>query len=258
MQTSSVVNDSPPSPRPYCLLALVLVASACHKSTPPGPLSPEQVLTAAPGTPVTVQGTVFTTTYDDAVLTGKGSTSVPAGDRWVLIRSFRPPNVTLQGLDPDAGVAAWGLGLHLTAAQVVDPAFSLPAFGDVVLAQGTFEQGAWNGTTRPMVDPVTSLTVVSGRPPLAATGAACATDMDCRDELICARATLTCQTTPSPVVWSSPWHDVNGACSADSDCPVGQTCDLGYAIPDAGTYSATYFPQQDIGRHLCIPKAGAT
>ncbi len=237
--------------------AALLVAACGHKPAPP-PQTPEEVIaSASPGTTVTVQGTVFTTTYDDTP-TGQGGVTVPAGDRWVLIRTAVPAGVTIENLDPNAIDAAWALGLHLTAEQVVDPTFGLPQIGDVVKATGTFNRCAWQGRTEPSVEDITQLTVVSGATPLAKVGDPCNVDMDCRDELICDRASATCAQTPEPILWASAWHDVNGACDTDADCPRGQACDLTYSIQSTGTYAARYMTPGDFGRHLCVPAPGQT
>ncbi|HEX2570081.1 MAG TPA: hypothetical protein VH877_11030 [Polyangia bacterium] len=204
-----------------------------------------------PGTPLTVESAVLTVTFDHRPV---GEDFDLLGDRYLLLRW---PSGARLG-DPDLILRKeWGLALHLTAADASDPNFYLPEVGDTVRASGTFVYGSWNGHTLPMLEQVTELTVLHGRPPRRALGERCRADMECRDNLICARDTERCSPTPQPVSWDSDWHNLNGACATDSDCPLGQFCDLRYTIPSRGPYAPGHRPQ-DVGSHLCALEPTAT
>ena len=231
----------------WLLLTLGCKAPVDRGQPPP---TPEAVLqSASAGDTVTVQGKVFAVTFDSHL-----TSENVRGDRWVLIRSGgRPPGTTLGDLDGTQMLAAWGLGLRIPQDALEARTMKLPQIGDVVRATGTFRQGAWNGTTRPVLEDLSSLKVMVGVI-LKDVGEACTQDMDCDDDLICARATHTCATLPEPIHWGSTWHDVNGACDTDADCPVGQHCDPAYAIKADGPYALAYH-REDTGRHLCVPDA---
>jgi hypothetical protein len=160
------------------------------------------------------------------------------------------------GFTPGKLAAAWGLGVHLTD---IDPAVPLPEIDAVVRVTGTVHHITWNGreVTLPIVEP-TQIDVISGRLAQLGPGATCALDQACNERLVCDRATHTCQPPPREIYWADPWHDVNGACDTDADCPLGQTCDQSYAIVATGAFRANYFPTTDPGRHLCRLVAGAT
>ena len=242
--------------RPDLAFALAAVAglAACSQSKN-GPRTPEEAIAgAAPGALITVEGTAFAITFDNV---RQGGDYPLVEDRWVLLRTVVPRGVAVGDLEFTQEEAAWGLGLHVTAAERAARKFRLPQTGDVVRATGTFQRGAWNGLTRPMLENLQELVVTRGEPPRADLGEACRVDMDCRDELVCDRAGARCATTPGPIEWRSAWHDLNGACDGDADCPSGQACDLGYAIVGTGEYRPPYI-QGDVGRHLCVPAPGAT
>ena len=59
-------------------------------------------------------------------------------------------------------------------------------------------------------------------------------------ELICDRTSKKCVAPPREIFWGDPWHDVNGACDTDADCPLGQVCDPSHAMAATGTYAAQY------------------
>ncbi len=236
-------------------LGLVLLAAcAPAKPLPPGYLTPEQLLAHPPAGAVTVRGKVFTVTFENAPDANR-----PQPDRWVLIRTTdAPAGATLDNPDPGVGLAAWSLGLHLTADQLASGVFVLPELGDTVEATGTFIQGSWNGTTRPMLDHLTMLSVVHGQPALAGPGEPCALDADCREDLICGRSTHSCTALATPMAWGDAWHDVNGACDTDADCPLGEVCDSGYAMQSSGDFAPDYRHDEDAGRHLCAVPLDAT
>lgn len=230
------------------LLLLGCKAPPVDRGQPPP--TPEEVLaTASPGDVVTVQGKVFAVTFDS-----NQTTETVLGDRWVLIRSGGPPpGATLEDLDATQAVAAWGLGLHIPQDALQARTMLLPQIGDVVRATGTFGEGSWNGSTRPVLDEISEMKVMVGVT-LKDVGEACTHDLDCDDDLVCVRATHTCGSTPEPIHWGSAWHDVNGACDTDDDCPLGQHCDPGYTIQASGPYRAQH-NRGDIGRYLCVPDA---
>ncbi len=240
------------------VLALMLFVAACApaESGAPAPLSPEEVLAERPTGPITVRGTVFTITFDET-----HSPYHPLADRWVLIRSGSAPSDVVFGdptFDQSKSAAAWGLGLHLTAAQMESHAFLLPQIGDVVEATGVFAEGAWNASTRAMLNDLTRLEVVEGAAPLSGPGKPCRLDSDCRDDLICDRAKKTCTALAQPMAWDDAWHDVNGACDTDQDCPLGEVCDPTYSMQQDGDFAPNYRHDADVGRHLCVVPASAT
>jgi hypothetical protein len=270
--------------------AVVVAAAACGDNKK-GVYTPEQAASgASEGEKIVVTGEVHTTTFDSTqTMARKFDLIAHAGnqdwiiesddeeqrgvafayndagakyprtpDHYILIRSKVPPGVT-QG-DPDFSpgnlAAAWGLGVHLTD---IDPASPMPEIGTQLKVTGTFHRITWNQREiqLPIVDDAT-IEVVSGPPDLAGPGEACTLDQACNARLVCDRASMTCMPPPREIYWADPWHDVNGACDTDADCPLGQLCDQTYAIPTSGVYSATYFPTVDNGRHLCRLVAGAT
>jgi hypothetical protein len=233
---------------PFALLALL----GCPRA--PQPRTPEDVIAGGtPGSSVWVEGTAFTVTFDNAMVSAD---SFPAGaDRFVLLRTVKPKGVTMKDLNHDALVPAFGLGVHLAPADLAARRFRLPEAGDLVRVKGTFGHATWKGHTVPVIESPTELTVTKGAPAPAEMGASCGADMDCRDELVCDRATARCAAAP-PRDWGSPEHDVNGACDGDADCPIGQSCDPAFAIAASGTYAAHYRATEDSGRHLCVPAPG--
>ena len=269
---------------------LALAALAACGDPYNGTLTPEKAAGAPDGHLVVVIGTVFATSWDstqtamrkqeladhagdlewileqdDEELRGRTPAYDDAGakyprtpDHYVLVRSTKPPKVTNGDPDftPGALAAGWGLGVHL---MDIDPAVPLPEIGDRVEITGKLEHEIWNGREikLPIVEQPT-LTILDGAPPLAGPGDPCTLDQDCNARLVCDRAALTCASPPREIYWADPWHDVNGACDADADCPLGQVCDPSHAIAATGSYTAHYFPAQDIGRHICTLAPGAT
>lgn len=269
-------------------MAVALVACGDHAG---GVMTPEQAATQAKDVDkVVVLGTVHTVTYDSVQpamrrielaehagdldwileqggeeLRGKLPAYDDAGaryprtpDHYILIRSTVPDGVTFgaPGFTPGKLAPAWGLGIHLTD---IDPAAPLPAVGTKLRVTGTFRRVIWNQreVAMPIVDGAT-LEIVDAPPPLLGPGDACTLDQDCNERLICARASHTCTPPPREIYWADPWHDVNGACDSDSDCPLGQVCDASYAITGTGMFGATYLKTVDVGRHLCRLAPGAT
>src|SRR5262249_2221290 len=96
---------------------------------------------------------------------------------------------------------------------------------------------------------------LDGPPLLAGPGDACTLDEDCNPRLICTRATKTCNSPPREIYWADPFHDVNGACDADADCPLGQVCDPSFVLKTSSTF---YFQTQDGGRLWCRLVPGGT
>jgi hypothetical protein len=179
-------------------------------------------------------------------------------DHYILLRTVTPPGVTFQ--DPDFSIghiqAAWGLGVHLTE---LDPAHPMPDVGAVIKVSGTLRHITWNQreVDVPVLEDATVQILVAPLP-LAGPGDRCTLDQACSDRLICDRATQRCTPPPREIYWADPFHDVNGACDTDGDCPLGQVCDLGHKIAATGDFAAHYFPAEDTGRHLCVPPPGAT
>jgi hypothetical protein len=228
-------------------LVLLLVAiAACQAEL----TTPEDIAKMGhEGQRYTARGTVFTLTFDDQML---ASDNFPVGpDRWVLMRTKVPAGVTAPDLT--GGIeAAWGLGIHINGATAATT--SLPQIGDAISVSGRFYRGDWAGNKMPMLEP-DAIKVEAGSFAGAAAGASCQVDDDCADYLICNSG--ICGNLPQPILWGSAWHDVNGACDSDADCPAGQSCDLSYAIQATGLYSPDYHTE-DVGRHLCVPAAGQT
>jgi hypothetical protein len=179
-------------------------------------------------------------------------------DHYVLIRSVTPDGVVFgqPAFSPSMLKEAWGLGVHLTD---IDPAAPMPEIGSVIKVTGTLHRVPWNQREDllPILDDA-HIDIVSGPPALAGPGASCARDQACNARLICDRSTLTCLPPPREIYWADPWRDLNGACDADADCPLGQRCNTAYTIAASGMYAAHYFPAQDAGRHICTLAAGAT
>lgn len=183
------------------------------------------------------------------------------GDRYILIRSTRPAGITFQepGFNSNRLVESWGLAVH---AAPLAPGDELPEVGATLKVTGTLRRVVWNEreVALPLVEDAV-ITVVSAPAPMKGRGESCGLDQECNARLICDRATRTCVAPPREVFWADPWHDVNGACDVDADCPLGQVCDPSYAIRDAAvdpTYGARYLAATDTGRHLCRLAAGAT
>ncbi len=191
--------------------------------------------------------------FDDA-----GEDYPRATDRYILIRSVKPAGITTGEDDfiPTHIVEAWGLGIHLPD---LAPGVAMPEVGTTIKVTGTFRRVTWNQreVQLPIVDDAV-IEVISGPPDLKAMGATCALDQECNARLVCDRATTTCLPPPREIYWADPWHDVNGACTTDADCPLGQVCDGSYTIPATGLYAAQYFVAADTGRHLCRLAPGAS
>ncbi|RME53083.1 MAG: hypothetical protein D6795_05905, partial [Deltaproteobacteria bacterium] len=109
----------------------------------------------------------------------------------------------------------------------------------------------FDGEERFVIDPTIEFQLLESRhPPLAGIGDPCSHDMECQDDLVCSRASRTCiQVDPTPW-WGDP-RGVNGACSTDADCPVGQFCDTNHPIKAEGPFRAYYYTDRDAGRFLC-------
>lgn len=269
--------------------ALIALCAACGDEFA-GELTPEKAATAPEGHHVTVVGEVHTVTWDSMqVAHRKAELALHAGDlewileqnaeelrgvapayqdtganyprtpdHYVLIRSTVPTGIVQgqPGFTPGLLAPAWGLGIHL---MDIDPAVPMPEVGAKLRVTGIVHHVTWNAREiqLPILDDAT-IEVVSAPPALAGPGAACTLDEDCNARLICARASQTCAPPPREIYWADPWHDVNGACDTDDDCPLGQVCDPSYAIAASGTYGAHYFVAQDAGRHLCRLAPGST
>jgi len=262
-----------------------LTLVACGGGGFSGTGTPEQVIDgASDGQQVDVTGDVFAVTYestpvaarfvdlgdvmlqDDEELRGQvhafddtNARYPRTTDRYILIRTVVPPGVAIDdpAFSPNNLAAAWGLGIHLPD---LAPGEAMPEIGATVHVTGTFRRVTWN--QREIQLPIVDDAVIdsSGGPPdLAAMGASCTLDQACSARLVCDRATSTCQVPPREIYWADPFHDVNGACSTDTDCPLGQVCDLASTIGGTGEFGAHYFVSVDVGRHLCrLAPAAAT
>lgn len=179
-------------------------------------------------------------------------------DHYVLIRSVKPVGVTLGDPEfvPSRLVAAWGLGVHLTE---LDPATPMPEIGATIRVTGTLRRIDWNqrGEPLPVIEDPT-IALVSGPVALAGPGEPCAVDQACNARLVCDRATRTCAAPPREIYWKDPWRNLNGACDADADCPLGQRCELDHAMAATGSYAPHYFVESDVGRHSCVLEPGMT
>lgn len=275
---------------------LLIVLAACGDNKFGGVGTPEQIIAnATEGQQVEVTGEVHTVTFDstqvasrraqlalhpndsrahaiqwilqqdDEEKRGKKFAFDDAGaqyprltDRYILIRTVKPSGIAMADDNFDATklADAWGLGIHLPD---LAPGVAMPEVGTTIKVTGTFHRVVWNGREDkvPIIDQPT-ITVISGPPDLKSLGATCALDQECSARLICDRATTKCAPPPREIYWADPFHDVNGACTTDADCPLGQLCDLTHTIAAAGEFVAFYFPAQDIGRHLCRLVPGAT
>ena len=241
---------------PRRLAAALLALASCNRASPPPPpelTTPEDIAArGADGTRYTVTGSVSTITFDNVK---EQSEFRLLDDRYILLRTAVPRGVTLDDLDNDAVLAAWGLGVRVPGE--IAAAYSFPRIGDRVRVEGTLSHRRWADQMVPVIS-LDSLEVVAGGPPAAKEGERCAHDDDCADYLICARASATCAKTPQPITWGSAWHDVNGACDTDADCPLGQVCDLGYKMTAGGDYAPRIRKAEDIGRHICAVAPGET
>ncbi len=178
-------------------------------------------------------------------------------DRYILIRSQAPADVTLgqPGFDATALETAWGLGIHLSD---LEPGIAMPEIGARLHVRGTLRHVEWNQrATLPVVEDAT-FEIQSGQPRLGELGDACTLDQDCNARTICDRATRTCGLPPREIYWADPFHDVNGACDSDTDCPLGQVCNVTQPIAGTGDFAAFYFVTEDVGRHVCVLEPGAT
>jgi hypothetical protein len=179
-------------------------------------------------------------------------------DRYVLIRTTKPAGITFG--EPDFSIGrlgpAWGLGVRITN---LDAAHPMPDVGAIIKVTGTLRRITWNqrDVQVPVVEDATIQVLVAPRR-LAGPGDACGLDQECNDRLICDRATTRCVAPPREIYWADPWRDVNGACTTDLDCPLGQVCDPAYQIAATGDYAAHYFAAEDVGRHVCTIPADAT
>jgi hypothetical protein len=264
------------------LAAILILACACGDNTR---ITPESLATGGKdGDKVEVTGEVHTVTFDslrsaarrqliathrdsiewvleqedEARMGAQPSFNEPDGpyrrttDRYILIRSVKPPGVTFgaDGFNANRLEPAWGLGVHLPD---LAPGEEMPEVGSTIKVKGTFRRVTWNQREidLPIIDDAT-ITIVNGPPPLLGVGEACTLDQQCGARLICDRTTTKCGVPPREIYWADPWHDVNGACDTDADCPLGQTCDPSHAIAATGPYAAHYFPAEDTGRHLCV------
>ncbi len=272
-------------------IVVAVAVAACGDSRSSQPMTPEQAIAGAnDGDRVTVVGDVHTVTYDsmqdparavqlaqhpdrvafiadedDEEARGQAFAFDDTGakyprtpDAYVLIRTVTPDDITVgvPGFNAGRLQPAWGLGIHVTD---VDGAHPLPEIGATLKVTGTFHRIHWNQRTGdvPILDDAT-VEVVAAPAPLAGPGDSCDVDQACNARLVCARATHTCAPPPREIYWADPWHDVNGACDTDDDCPLGQTCDARYAMTATGTFAAHYFASVDVGRHICVLADGAT
>lgn len=249
---------------PHTIVTSVQSSKGTHTDTSafqvtfPAFFVPDQVITGLVpvGTPIVLRGTVKGASYKSvgtiaatshpATATG-GSEFIqyqPGSDRYALFEISQTAGLTV-------GQQAWGVGAKLTHDQWVTQRLPIPYPGDVVEVTGTVAKETFGGEERFVIAPVSQLTTVtSPNPALGDVGAGCSQDTQCRDDLICSRTSLTCSTF-SAIGWGGDPRGVNGACTADADCPAGQFCDPAYAIVTSGTYGIHYSVSRDTGRRIC-------
>ncbi|GDX82101.1 hypothetical protein LBMAG42_39120 [Deltaproteobacteria bacterium] len=244
-------------PLPFWLLLL----SACDEplEDSAAPITPESIAaTAKDGDAVEARGFVHTLTYDtwSAGDTGEGEEGdgeeawTRKDGRWLLFRSVAPEGVAYADVNADLVtedatiLLGWGLGVALSDTD------ARPRIDDEIEVSGTFRWSTWNDHPVPVVEDAT-VTVVTGATPGAA-GETCASDDDCADTLVCDRATTTCAAAKE-LGWGALWRDVDGSCYSDADCPLGQTCDTSFVVPDSGEYTWRFDAAHKQGASLCVP-----
>lgn len=237
---------------PAALVVLAALVACGDNQRPASPPTPEQVAaTAVDGARVSVEGTVHALTFDNRPTDG----SFPLlPDRFLLLRSVRPPGVTTGELELGALREAWGLGVRLPAATLAHR--TLPQIGDRVAVTGTFRQVAWAGTTVPVLEDA-QVRLVGPTLRLGQVGAACAHDLDCHDRLVCDGATARCAPPAVEVTWGEAWRNLHGTCTTDADCPPPLVCDPRYTTATTGPYAPPYFVARDGGKHLCVARDDA-
>lgn len=246
-----------PTPGAHTIAAEALsggekVSAASSFTLAPGPfLAPNDVAAGALplGGTGTVRGEVTAVTYrwietPEAVCAGID----PAPWRYVLLKT-----TYARGLNKVQ--QQWGVALRLSREQLEDERIPLPYPGDVVEATGVLGTEVYNQDPVLVLDGLTDYrTISSPNPVLADVGEACGHDMDCRDDLICNRATEVCETF-ARLDWFSDPRGVNGACDEDADCPIGQFCDPAYITKNQSTedplYGVWHMRGRDTGRRLC-------
>lgn len=225
-----------------------------------GPSTPESVVASAQeGDAVRVRGVVHALTYDSTAPDDSSTSATDASDawsrldgRWLLLRSELPVGVSweeqsMSGVVDDASVLlGWGLGVWL---EMEAPR---PRIDEEVELVGSFAWSTWNGHPVPIVEDA-ELTRLAPEP-AAAEGEACENDDDCLEQFVCSRAGRVCA-LPAEEGWASAFRDVDGSCTSDEDCPIGQFCDSSFAVPDSGEYTWRYDGTTKAGRFLCVPES---
>lgn len=210
---------------------------------------------------VTVAGTLETMTFDNAVIAGTTRYEI-VGHRYALIRhpEFRCD------LSKAGTWSQWEngvLGLKLPDSWFEEGG-QVPPNGTYLEASGVFRIDTWNNHIVPMAGDIGHMAAIpslseSGQitPERPQLGETCQSDMECDDNLICNRSTNLCAHSPGFQMRGSTWHDMNGACETDDECPLGQVCYLEYTIGDeSGEYTVFNLIDQDLGKHICVPQEG--
>lgn len=228
-------------------VSLFLIAVLACNSKDDAPTPEKIARDGTDGAVVVVEGTVHALTYDSTARGGDFDLVSP-GDRFLLIRTVVPAGVKVTDTVRADRPAAWGLGVRIPEGKLAMA--QLPQLGDRVRVKGTLRHSLWNDTMLPIVEDAT-IEDLTSHPPLAMEGEACANDMACHERLLCDRATKRCVAS-TILDWGAPERNVNGACSADADCPLNQHCDQRYLVSATGPYGAPYYAERDSGKGLCV------
>lgn len=242
------------------LFVIVAVGAACSQESTS--LTLGLLTQCAPlGDTIQVSGTVIGVTFNSEEQSGNYELRQ---ERYYLLNDIDledpPCAVTIPNGDE------WGLGVDLLPASF-DPSLPRPQNGVRIRAQGTF-QSLLRSTTQskrrktktfPIIEGISQFEIVSSPkdlPSLKLLGQSCSSDMECDENLICDRNSSLCSNPPETVLWDSLWHDLNGACITDDDCPLGQVCHLDYTIGAEGAISVKHLFEQDRGKHICVLAMG--
>jgi hypothetical protein len=219
-------------------VALLLALAGCGADAPT--LSDLVAGRVAAGSSVTISGTVAYTSYATQI-GNSGQILLP--DRFVHLAL--PPGGSFTGPQ-----RAWGVAIVLPGAALRDRSLALPQAGDVLEVTGRVATTERNGVVRPTIELGNFRVTHPAGAALADLGGACAADLDCADDLFCGRDGQCARADPT-IDWSSVARNLYGSCQSDADCPAGEHCDPGYAIPATGMYAPHYFNRRDAGLHMC-------
>lgn len=213
------------------------------------------------GEEIIVEGTLATMTFDNSIIDGTRRYEV-VGNRFALIKDVE----TACDFSSISLGRVWGdkvLGVEFTPAWY-EQNNVLPSNGTRLRISGVFRMSIWNKNIVPIIGDISAIDIT---PSLNASsdvtlggyqfGEVCRSDMECDDNLICDRISNLCINSPGFMSRGSAWHGMNGACSTDDECPLGQICYQQLTIDDDdGEYSVINLIDQDKGKHICIPEDG--